>query len=78
METGNRNEKSFPNENFASSSKETSERSHPPRGLIFFTLSLLALIVVMKLVSCTALSKIDVMEEIKKSHDAPQLRIINN
>ncbi len=78
METENKYENSTQTNESAPDSNATAKRSRPPQGLFFFAFSLLAMIVAMKIVSCTAFSKIDVMEEIQKSNNAPQVKIINN
>lgn len=77
METENKRENSTQTSAPAPES-QAPKTSRPPRSLYYFTFSLLAIVIVMKIVSCTALSKVNVMDEIQKTQNPPQVRIINN
>ncbi len=55
--------------------EEKKERNRPPMGLYFFVASLFLLVIVMKIVSCTVFSKVDVMEEMRKAQNPPRIEI---
>ena len=51
------------------------EESRPGMGLYLFAASLFLLIFVMKFVSCTVFSKVDLMEEIRKAQNPPTIQM---
>lgn len=55
--------------------EEKKERNRPPMGLYFFVASLFLLVIVMKIVSCTVFSKVDLMEEMRKAQNPPTIHL---
>ena len=55
--------------------EEKKETARPGAGLYFFVASLLLFVIVVKIVSCTVFSKVDVMEEIRKTQNPPTIHV---
>lgn len=55
--------------------EEKKEPGRPPMGLYFFVASLILLIIVVKFVSCTVFSKVDLMDEMRKAQNPPRIEI---
>ena len=55
--------------------EEKKETVRPSVGLYFFVASLLFFVIVVKFVSCTVFSKVDVMEEIRKAQNPPSVHL---
>ncbi|MCR5163392.1 MAG: hypothetical protein K6C40_05170 [Thermoguttaceae bacterium] len=55
--------------------EEKKETARPGAGLYFFVAGLLLFVIVVKIVSCTVFSKVDVMEEIRKAQNPPSVHL---
>lgn len=55
--------------------EEKKETTRPGAGLYFFVAGLLLFVIVVKIVSCTVFSKVDVMEEIRKAQNPPSVHL---
>lgn len=51
------------------------EVKRPGAGLYFFVASLLLFVFVVKFISCTVLSKVDLKEEMRKAQNPPKIEI---
>lgn len=63
-----------PNEPLNSETKQKTSR--PPAGLVTFALGLILLVIVLKLVCWTVFSQVDVMKEMQKTQNPPQVQIL--
>lgn len=55
--------------------EEKKETTRPGAGLYFFVAGLLLFVIVVKIVSCTVFSKVDVMEEMRKAQNPPSVHL---
>lgn len=55
--------------------EEKKETSRPGAGLYFFVAGLLLFVFVVKFVSCTVFSKVDLMEEMRKTQNPPTIHV---
>ena len=55
--------------------EEKKETARPGAGLYFFVAGLLMFVIVVKIVSCTVFSKVDVMEEMRKTQNPPTIHV---
>ena len=55
--------------------EEKKETTRPGAGLYFFVAGLLLFVIVVKFVSCTVFSKVDVMEEMRKTQNPPTIQV---
>ena len=55
--------------------EEKKETARPGAGLYFFVASLLLFVIVVKFVSCTVFSKVDLMEEMRKTQNPPTIQV---